>query len=281
MLARLATGGWRGSTVDKEITDTIRHEHDAGEDAGKYLKNLLPASATKEVRAIRRDVRDYHLDVTLPWQDTWRLLPVAQYEAYKAKMGEFEAKLVTARTELARNLPQYIRDAKAELGTMFNPNDYPTPEEMATRWTLDIEFAQVPDVKHFIADVAEEERAEIQANIQAQLERRISGTVTDLYQRIAEVIDWIAESLGKEKFSSALYKKVQEICELVPALNVTQDADLSAIVVRLRSVFQGIDPAQLRGRAKTFDAGKQQEVSTAISDLRAKMAGYVAQPEGE
>ena len=126
---------------------------------------------------------------------------------------------------------------------------------MAARWTIDAEYAQVPDTKHFIADVAEEERAEIQEpTSSAQIEARVSGAVSNLYHRIAKVVEWVSESLGKERFSGALYRKIQDIVDLVPQLNVTDDPGLDAIVERLRETFAGVDPKALRPKAKGFDA---------------------------
>ena len=281
LLSRLETGGWQGSAIDKDVTQEVHVNHGAAEKAGKYTKYLLNPDALKEVRQVRRDVRDHHLEVTLPWQDTWRLLPVAAYAAYKERMGAFESAMVIARQELAGELPQWKEEARQRLGDLYHDEDYPTADDLAARWTVAVEYAQVPDAKHFIADVAAEERAEISANIQAQIEARVSGAVADLYGRIAGVVDWAMESLDKAKFSGALHKRIMEICDLVPSLNITGDPALTAIVARLRGVFADVDPAALRGKAKTFDAETQTEVTDAMTELRQKMAGYMPAKDGE
>ena len=231
---------------------------------------------------MRRDVRDHHLKVTLPWQDTWRLLPVTAYAVYKERMGAFESAMVTARQELAGELPQWKEEARTRLGDLYHDEDYPTADELAARWTVAVEYAQVPDAKHFIADVAAEERAEISANIQAQIEARVSGAVADLYGRIAGVVDWAMESLGQARSSAARSTsgswKYVTWCR---SLNITNDPALTAIVARLRGVFADVDPAALRGKAKTFDAETQTEVTDAMTELRERMAGFIPANDGE
>lgn len=280
LLARLATGGWKGSTVDKDVTEEVRENHNAGEGHGRYVKNLLAPEASTAVRAIRKAVREYHIRHTLPWQDTWRLLPVDKYDAYKRQIAIYEEKMVAARRDLAEQLPHWKEEARERLGTAFVEEDYPTPEQLAACWTIDVEYAQVPDAKHFIADVAADERAEITENIQRQLEARVAGAVTNLYHRIAGVIEWIEKALDKELFSTALHKKVADICDLVPQLNITNDPGLDAVVETLRAAFAGTDPKELRPKAKGYDGGKRQVVSDAVTALRERMGGYLPAKEG-
>ena len=127
LLARLATGGWRGSTVDQDVTEEVRETHHAGEGHGRYVKNLLAPEATTEVRAIRKAVREYHIRHTLPWQDTWRLLPVDKYDAYKTQLAEYGEKLIAARRALAEQLPHWKDEAKERLGTAFVEEGLPDP----------------------------------------------------------------------------------------------------------------------------------------------------------
>ena len=280
LLVKLVTGGWRGSVVDEDVQERVRRDNNAAEGHGRYTKYLLASDALKWVNAVRRRCRWSHVLATLPWQDTWRMIPVAEYDAYKTKHAEYEAEMVKARADLRKQYEHWKEEARHRLGDLFDESEYPSANELANRFYVQFEVGTVPDVEHFIADVSDEERAEIKASMEAQIEARIKSAVQDLYQRVGDVLEAVRASLDKEKFSTALWGKVQDVIDVIPRLNITGEGDLAGAVQRLREAFSGVAAEELRaGAKKHFNPGKKAEISLAVDELRSKMAGYYAVTE--
>ena len=275
LLAKLSTGGWRGAAVDEDVSEDVRKRAGAQEGHGRYVKRLLNREATKECEGIRREAQILHQTVTLPWQDTWRLLPVTGYKSYQAAIAVLEERQIVARAKLASSLEGWKQEARERLGDLYDEDEYPSASDLASRFFIEAQFGQVPDVKHFIADVNEAERAEIERNISEQIEARIKGAVSDLYQRLDGLLSWVAESLEKGKFGTLMWTRISEVCDLLPRLNITNDEHLASMVERLRTAFSGIsDPKELRPKEKAFDPEKKTEVVDALAELRERMGGY-------
>lgn len=280
LLIRLITGGWRPSVVDEEVQERVRAENNAAEGHGRYTKFLLTSDAFKWVNAVRRKMRWAHVLATLPWQDTWRLIPVHEYDAYKKRFARFEAEMIKARNDFRNQYEHWKEEARHRLGDLYDESEYPTADEASQRFWLRYEVGTVPDVNHFIADVSDEERAEIIRSVTEQNERRIKAAIEDLYQRVGNLLESARASLDKEKFSTALWEKVRDIIDVIPRLNITGEGELAGAVARLREAFAGVAAEELRaGAKKHFNPEKKAVVSEAVDELRAKMAGYYVVPE--
>ena len=277
LLARIKLGAWGGGLSDKITTDEVQRNHGAKKGHGRYVKWLVTNEALKPIATVQRNIRALHLELTLPWQDTWRLLPVTTYYEYRDEMAKLESQLIHERTALIEKFPEIMEEARERLATLYDEGDYPTSDELARKFYLNVEYAQVPDTRNFYVDLAESEKEEIQQSVQAHLEARMQGAVADLYQRLGDVVERCKTALDSGKFGKVLWSGINEVCDLAPRLNVTENEGLATAVTTLRNAFTGVeDPQELREKSKQFKPEKAQEIKTQIDNLRTMMAGYYA-----
>ena len=278
MLVTLETGSWSARTVDDDVTDEIGRQHEAEKDHGKYQKRLLSKEAVKAVNAIRQAARVYHNGITLPWQGQLRLLPVNLYESYRDTIADFAEQRIAARNELVDRLEEWKAEARERLGSMFYEADYPDAEELREAYYLRAEFTPVPDVQHFVADLADEERAEVAGQIEQQIENRIAAANRDLHRRLYELALKVNESLGKGRFSEALYNRMVDLLDVLPRLNLSHDPELDGLVAKLRAAADSVNPKEMRTANRVFDEEKRDAFVEEVTDVQARLSGYFGDP---
>ena len=278
MLVSLETGSWSARTVDADVTDEVGAAHAAQDDHGKYHKRLLSKEATKRVNALRQAARTYHNGITLPWQDHHRLLPVNLYESYRDTLADFEEQRIVAREELIAMFSGWMAEAKERLGSMFDEADYPDPSELREAYYMTVEFTPVPDVKNFVADLAEDEKADVAKQIEQQIETRIAAANRDLHRRLYDLTQNVRESLGNGRFSSKLYERLTETLEVLPRLNISNDTELEGLVAKLQKAAEQVKPEQLREANRSFDEHARDTFVDQVDDVATRMSGYFGDP---
>ena len=274
MLVSLKITGWGGKVYDRNATEVVARSHNAATDAGRYTKSLLHKQALAKIAKIGGEARAYHYEVTMPWTDGQRLLPVTLYDVYRQNMDRFQEKRVDARNELVTHYDMWLDEAKERLGDLFNPAEYPSRETLATKYEIFVDIVPVPDEKHFIADLAEEEKREVQRSIQAQVEARLKGAVGDLYERVHSLVELATASLDKGGFTKPLMANIQSLLGVLPGLNITNDSGITVLLSKMHRAVEGVEAEELRPKHKRYDPDKRARVANAMNDLRSQLAGY-------
>ena len=283
VLVKLNIGNWNERAVDKEVTKEVTHNKEASPDAGRFMKRLMPKVVTIEVRTIGTQARQFHNRLTMPWDDNGtRLLPVDVYQEYVAEIDRLMEMRTDAKNRLIDNYPSHVREAKRFLGQMFQETDYPSPDELESCITMDKEFLPVPDGRHFIAHVPDEEREKIRTQIEQRINDRIRGGVEDLYKRLYQIVSQADDRMkpgqdGKDKtFRNSMVANLKEHLETIPILNITDDPNLTMICKRLSDITQNLEPDELRPKNKEYDASKRAKFKATMSDMNNQLAGYFA-----
>ena len=172
LLVRVKVGGWRASCTDDEASEIVAGQTGADADsAGRYVKKLVAKEALSDVRNVQQKARAYHESNTLPWTDNVRLLPIDKFDAYDKQMNRLSAKIQELASTLANDLEKWKSEAKERLGSLYDDGDYPTPSDLQERFYISHRFEQIPDVKHFVADLADADRERV-AEGHARTDRR-------------------------------------------------------------------------------------------------------------
>ena len=77
---------------------------------------------------------------TLPWSDEgFRLLPAHFLFDLSARMREFEAGFSLGVEQFLNVYPDYIREANAELGSLFREEDYPSTDKLREKFSVKLD----------------------------------------------------------------------------------------------------------------------------------------------
>jgi len=171
MLAAVHISIWTAIKHDRKVSRDVADRHGAREQAGRYNKQLLMgAGKLEELRTLGGQIRQHFYKITLPWSDEgFRLLPSHFYFDLTTRMREFEAKFSSGIDAFLDVYPEYIREARAELGGLFREEDYPSAEKLREKFSVKLEVLPIPTGDDFRVTMSAEEQARVAREIDANV----------------------------------------------------------------------------------------------------------------
>lgn len=279
MLCSLSISMWSARKHDREASEEIAQRHGAQPDAGRYHKVLLPKEALAEIQKIVSESRQEHYFMTLPWDDNgYRVLPAAAYMDHTAKMRELSNRFTPAIEVLVRQFGQLVEEAKDRLGGLFRPADYPPPDELRSKFSFETKVMPLPDAGDFRVALGNEEKERIKRQITAAVEASLQVASRELWQRLYEAVNHLAERLQAYKvtgtgvehpFRDSIVTNLVKLVDVLPKLNVTADPELERLTAEVRASLL-VDPEELR---KSQSA--RSETATAAAAIATRMAAYM------
>lgn len=152
-----------------------------------------------------------------------------------------------------------IEKAEADLGPLFNPQDYRPVEALKGLFSFDYAWMAfgVPDeLKQFdvrIYNKAQAKAKAIWAEVEANGVALLRTTISDL---VAGLADSLTPKDGGErkKFYPTSVEKINQFIETFSRRNICKDVELEVEVEKLRKVVSGIEVDKLSAGAKGDDA---------------------------
>ena len=247
VLVDLNISVWTGRKMDKRVSEQVDASNNTRARAGNYHKKLL--AGTEALDGLHRVVglvRQWHYDNTLPWADNGtRLLSMANFFDYKASLSDFRTQFHTAAEDFYSQYNDLVSAAAFTLGDLFNPNDYPSIDEIRRKNSFKYVFSPVPDAGDFRVDIPNEYREELQKIS----DERVNAAMKDAWDRLHDCLKHMSEKLaGEEKqvFRDTLVTNATDLCSILTKLNVTNDAKLEQARKQLESALVGVDAKELR-----------------------------------
>jgi hypothetical protein len=258
MLVEFNASVWTARKLDKTTTDEVVSSKNAtAKDAARVNKHLL--AGRTELDVIQQMVgraRAYVYDHTLPWSDSGlRLLPTVNFVAFTERMNQFEEEFERLVTEFVTIYPTLISAQAMSLGDMFKRSDYPTANEMMTKFAFRIGFLPVPTAGDFRVDIGNEAQAELKARLNEMAEERIEAAMRDIRARLGEhmkrmsdrlTTDYVQGEAKQRRFHDSLVDGALELCDLTKALNLVNDQTLESARKELEGALLGVTPQELR-----------------------------------
>jgi hypothetical protein len=248
---------WSARKLDKKVTDKVNRDHGAATDAGRYHKLLIEAKRLEEINGIVAHARRLHYTMTKPWADAGlRILPNVLHEKFATEFRKLKRDFDTAVDEFCANYPQFVQERRRALNGLFNASDYPSPQDIRSKFRMTHKTLPVPDADDFRSDVLDADTIE---DIKRELVETNDAVLTDALQhtaqQITEVVGHMADKLKRYKqkgkdsrsfFSYTLVDNVRELADLLPAFNLTNDPNLAKIADRIKKELCAEDAETLR-----------------------------------
>jgi len=279
MLVEFNASQWTARKLDKGATDEIVHNKNAQDKgAARVNKNLL--AGRKELEVINKHVgavRTFVYNNTLPWSDSGiRLLPSARFWDFNLQMETFEHEFNDLVADFVDVYPTLITAQAMALGDMFNRDDFPSPSDVAHRFDFRLNYMPVPTAGDFRVDVGNEAEKEIKRKLTKLADERIDHAMRDVKSRLKEHLDRMSDRLGSDvvnkeiktrKFHDSLLDTAHELCDLVKALNITNDQDLEGARKALSEALLGVDLKELRTNMPV-----RNDVKASVDAIRSKFS---------
>jgi hypothetical protein len=206
-------------------------------------------------------------DNTLPWSDSGlRLLPTINFEKFATKMNELEQEFEDLVKNFVTIYPTLITAQAMALGDMFKRDDYPTANEIMTKFSFRVNYMPVPTAGDFRIDVGNAAMDDIKAKLQRLADERVEQAMADVRKRLGDHLkrmsdrlttDYVAGEAKPRKFHDSLVEGALELCDMTKALNVTGDTDLESTRSQLEQLLCNVTPTELRKNAAVRDDVKK------------------------
>lgn len=279
MLVSLNISYWSAKKYDRKISQEVADVHDADLNVGRYRKNLLPIEAPTyhAILTAKGEARRNHYENTLPWTDEGaRILLATNYMAYSETMRKLRTEFDAAVRAFVGEYPTLYAQAKTRLKSMWKADDYPTTAGIADRFGMSVKVLPLPDGADFRVDLADKDATAIRDQITQDTKDAIAEAMKDPYKRLYKVVAHMADRLGdpKAKVYDSVIGNIDEIIDLLPKLNLTNDETLLRYGEEIRTTLTKTDPEELRESPKTRKKIAK-EAERISADLSAFMGGAV------
>lgn len=258
LLVEFNASVWTARKLDRNTSDEVMANKNAvAKDAARVNKHLL--AGRQELEVIQKHVgavRLYVYENTLPWSDTGiRLLPTSKYFEFNDKMGQMQEEFVELVNKFVDAYPTLITAQAMALGDMFDRNEYPSANEMAHKFSFRLNYMPVPKAGDFRVDVGNDAQSELQMKLAKLADERIELAMKDARDRLKNHLERMMERLKveevngevrKSRIHASLVESGLELCNVLKALNLTNDPDLESARAKLESVLNGVDVDDLR-----------------------------------
>jgi hypothetical protein len=278
MLVEFNAPMWTARKLDKGTTEEVRQSKGAkAKGAARVNKHLLAGTSELDgIITFVQNVRKYVAHMTLPWADRGaRLLPTAKFLEFDEQMRKYEEEFVTKVNNFLQIYPSLITAQAMALGAMFNRAEFPDVKEVARKFAFRVTYMPLPTAGDFRVDVGVAAQEELKARLNEVYARRVGEAVDEVRVRLSEAVKHLAEQLtvdyvGKEakprRFYESTLEAAQNLCDLVPALNITNDPKVEAIRADLERIVGGIGVETIRN-----DIPAREEIKKEVDDLASRL----------
>lgn len=285
LVGKMSITNWEAKKKARSIE--AKAEQDSGAKHGTISarKSLLPgAVALDEIIKHSAAMRTWWNNVSAPWFDNgMRIYGIAGHFDIQTAFGDMarhrDGLIATFMSEYAA-----LREAaRFDLNDLFDEKDYPTPNEVKSRFTCSFEVMPLPDSADFrvIEGISEEEIERLTAHANANAEARVKEASRQAVERLHTAVKTMADRLAAytkaededvkgARFYDSWIGNVQELAGLIPQLNITGDPALAALAKEAATIASG------EANAFRFDRELRSNATAQAQSIAARLANLFA-----
>jgi len=259
MLVEFMTSVWTARKLDKSSTDElVQRKNAASKDAARVNKHLLAGRTELDgiIKHIGTLRNQYFYPKTLPWTDNGlRLLPTVSFMEFNQRMVDEEGIFWDLVNDFVAVYPSLITAQAMALGDMFDRADFPTPEDVRTKFAFHVNYIPVPTSGDFRVDIGNAAAQELKDKFEEFSATRVDAAMADVRKRLKEhlqrmsdrlTVDVVGGEARARVFHDSLLDTGLELCDSVKSLNLVGDQDLEAARKHLEKTITGLGAADLR-----------------------------------
>lgn len=263
---RLRRAMYIPNKYDSAATAAAESSFGAG-NVGRYTKRLLKnCGPLKDVQKAFQDVYTYVIDHTLPWMDEGvRVLPNASYVDFAKEVGALRRKALAKVEKLGAVWDTAVLADKARLGSMWNPTDYPTKEEMLAKWGISVVFSPIPASEDFRIDMDEADRKALDNAIHEVEQNSTGYLLKEMLKPVAAMAAKLSVPIGDEGsiFRDSLMGNLKDVANRAKKLNLNHDPRVDEVIRDIERVTDNVSLTALRETTEVRSATAKQMKSLA------------------
>jgi len=251
VLVELNISVWTASKLDKGATEIVLSSNQASKGSAEVRKNLLAGTnKRKDIADYAAMCRLYHSTTTMSWANKGpRLLPTSLFMGYKQRMNTFQSNYGVLTQGLYDCYEDLIDLAKHHMGTLFDSNDYPSIDELKSKFGFCLRFSPLPESGDFRLDIPNQEMQELTKQYEEDFGTRLKDAMREPWDRLHKTLVGMSEKLTdvqgdedtKRRYHDTFVTNAQGLCEMLTHLNITKDPKLEEARRALELTMVGVD----------------------------------------
>jgi hypothetical protein len=266
MMVDLHISVYSGRKQDKATQGEVTTAKGSGsKKAASVYKNLFAeCKELDDLTKFQARARAEHYRLTLPWNDQGaRLLPTAALMEYQKNMNRYKVEFDRLVGAFLDKYDTLVAAAAFQLGSLFDRKEYLSRAQVALRFRMESSFTPLPVSGDFRLDIESTVQRELVEQYERRMEVKLAQANQDSWSRLHEALLRLSDRLvieedgKKRKFHDTMVTGALELCDLLTAMNVTQDPALEQARRKVEEVLSGVTPKELRDEHSTRVQTKQ------------------------
>lgn len=276
LLCEFNASVWTARKLDrKESAKVVENTGAKSAGAARVNKNLLAGRPELEnIQTLVTEVRNYVYSNTLPWSDSGqRLLMTQRFPKFDARINDYHDKFNTMVDEFVALYPSLITAQAMALGDMFDRREFPTADEIRTKFGMSCEYLPVPASGDLRVDIGNTAQDELRTRLDAMADKRVERAMAEINEKFIGHLKRMADRLTTDtdpktgepvgrRFTETLVSGAFELCDLIQDYNITGDPLLALARKTLEEKLAGVTTVSLRE-----DPIKREEVRATVSSI--------------
>lgn len=232
---------------DAYLSDKIQRQE--GDASLTVLTKLFRSkgNAIAQILTKFNEVYTYHKTHTLPYVDAGpRILPNDLYFEYTQETKHRIAQIENLKRTYMPQYDQLVLDDIAyrnsgSAGGRASVDDYPTAEQFDSAMSIDIRFTPMPDSRHFLFDLSEDDLQSFKASEQEASMAMNADILSRMLKPLSALTQRLQEYQGQkgERFHNSLVENVIEGCDLALKLAINPTHEFIDEVNSLKAMATG------------------------------------------
>ena len=278
ILLRAKVKVWTATKQDRDISDEVTSNKKAARNAGRYTKQLF--ADVQELRVLLNDRQTWYnfiQRVTYPWDGEWGYLPTSRIPQVMAEINQRKAKSMELLENFINAMPAAVSNEAFVQGDMFNRDDYPTPDEVRSKFRIIVQTMNIPEGDYRVT-IADDLAEDLKRNFEAQTRDIIKDIHDKQNDQLVKVLQSFSHCCDSEtvmedgevkvkrrKMYESTLTDALELCDTFADFNLTDDPRLKEARRDLLRVLDGVTIDQLRNNDT-----KRIVVKEGVDDILAK-----------
>lgn len=272
VLIDLSISTWTGRKLDKRASQDVTNQAGAAKGVANVSKKLLGDCAELDaVQKFAANARNIHYAMTTPWSDLGlRLCTTRAYlgsdtrAGYEKEMSGLQAEFFRLTDTFLQAYDWEIQNAQLKLGSLFNPDEYPTVDALKSKFRFRFAAMPVPEAGDWRLDVGNEAAESLRGQYEKFYSDQLKTAMGDVWQRTYEALSKMSERLdygddtNKKIFRDSLVSNVKDMIVMLEEFNIANDPVMDKAAKDLSLALEGVTPEGLREDAYLRAQTKQQ-----------------------
>lgn len=219
---------------DKALTNQLQTQYNDNSLTAIYKLFRDANSPINKLMKKHNEVYAYHKHNTIPHIDAGpRMLPSTLYFEYAQEMKQRIAVVEKMADQCFQDYDQIVQDDITFRNSGFasgraNRDEYPTAEQFRNAVGSDLRFTPMPDKRHFLFDLSEEDLAEFDRAEAELASMAREDTINRMLKPLSDLTRRLGEYQGNkgERFHNSLMENVLEGCATARKLSIDPSPEL-------------------------------------------------------